>query len=395
VRCHASARFDVQSHSHHSGTKAPLCIDCHMPPNTFMQIDERRDHSIRIPRPDHSVAFGTPNACNGCHSKETATWARDQLARWSPQTATRAHFVTALAKDRKGTLDAAHELAEIATSAATPALARATALERLGHYPAQTTVRVLRTALASSEPLVVYGAVLGCAELTPAQRLPLLLPALEHPTRAVRVAAAKLLASVPVAQFPAALRPALTRAFDEVMQGFAVSASRAESHVEVSAFELARGRLSQAEHALQTALRLHPCLAEAQLNLADLARQRRDEPAAERAIRAALTCAPQNAAAHHALGLWQVRAGQSAAALVSLERAVELAPGDTRFRYALALALHAGGQRDEAIRMLEAAHQQRANDADILRALASYLHDAGQSARAAQVARELQAVLAP
>ncbi|HEY3256920.1 MAG TPA: cytochrome c3 family protein, partial [Polyangiaceae bacterium] len=96
VRCHEPTHFDVPAHSHHAAGKAPLCIDCHMPPATFMQIDERRDHSIRIPRPDHSVEFGTPNACNGCHATESASWARDAVAQWFPASQKPAHFVDAL-----------------------------------------------------------------------------------------------------------------------------------------------------------------------------------------------------------------------------------------------------------------------------------------------------------
>ena len=38
-----------------------------MPPRNYMVIDPRHDHSMRIPRPDLSVALGTPNACNNCH----------------------------------------------------------------------------------------------------------------------------------------------------------------------------------------------------------------------------------------------------------------------------------------------------------------------------------------
>jgi tetratricopeptide (TPR) repeat protein len=320
-------------------------IDCHMPPATFMQIDERRDHSIRIPRPDRSVEFGTPNACNGCHAKASATWARDRIAAWFPTSRARTHFVDALGKDRKGGLDAPHALRELVENAAVPAIARATALERLGHYPAQKTPQTLRTALASPEPLVVYGAVLGAALLPPDQRAPLLLPALEHPARAVRIAAAKALAGVPVAQLPSSARPGLDRAFIEVEQSFDVSASRAETHVEQSAFELARGNLSGAEASLQTALRLEPCLAEAHLNLADLSRQRGDEAAAERAIRAALACSPRSAAAYHALGLWQARA--------SIERRdrqlAESRRARTR-RYALQLCARGGAGRKRQAR---------------------------------------------
>lgn len=379
VRCHDAARFDASSHSHHATEKAPFCVDCHMPPSTFMQIDERRDHSIRIPRPDHSVAYGTPNACNGCHAKESAAWATLRLAEWFPNAPARPHFVEALAKDRKGALDAAEALQRVAGSEAVPAIARATALERLGRYPAPQTLQTLRAALESPEPLVVYGAVLGAAQLPLEQRGPLLVPALQHSRRAVRVAAAKLMAGYSEAMLPERARVALDRAEAEVIQSFAVGASRAEAHVEQSAFELARGNLAGAEEALKVALRLEPCLAEAQLNLADLARRRGDEPGAERAIHAALTCHPENGAAHHALGLWLVRAGQSEAAIASLRQAVKLAPTDMRFRFVLAVALNGSGQQEEAVRVLQAALDVRPNDALILQTLAEYRRGMGQT----------------
>lgn len=392
VSCHEPARFDTEAHTHHAGAKAPLCVDCHMPPATFMQIDERRDHSIRIPRPDHSVEFGTPNACNGCHAKESATWARDWVAKWYPASHQRPHFVAALAKERKGTLDAPRALRALAANGSFPAIARASALERVGNYPTDDTRQTLRTALASAEPLVVYGAVLGAAELPPQQRVPLLTPVLDHGIRAVRINAAKALAGVPASELPANARASLERDFVEVEQSFDVSASRAETHVERSAFELARGKLTEAEASLQTALRIQPCLAEAHLNLADLARQRRDEPAAERAIRAALTCSPQNAAAHHALGLWQVRAKKVAEVIPSLRKAVELAPTDTRFSYVLAVALAGSGNRDEAIRILESTLKTRPNDANALQVLAGYLRESGQGARATEVRQQWEAL---
>jgi predicted CXXCH cytochrome family protein len=393
VRCHEPARFDVPAHSHHAAGKAPLCIDCHMPPSTFMQIDERRDHSIRVPRPDHSVLFGTPNACNGCHTEQSAAWAQDQLERWFPDSSAPPHFVQALGSDRLGALDAPHSLREVAKDHAVAAIARATALERLSRYPASASVTTLRAALADPETLVVYGAVLGAAQLPLQQRAELLWPALDHSARAVRIAAAKSLASVPATALPPRARPALERAFGEVLESFAVNASRAETHVEQSAFELARGRLSEAEHALRAALRLQPCLTEAQLNLAELARQRGDEAGAERAIRAALECDARSASAHHALGLWHVRARQPRDAISSLRLAVELAPGNTRFGYVLAVALHGGGDRDEAIHVLESMLAARPNDASTLQTLAAYLRESGRSERAAEALLQLGTLL--
>jgi hypothetical protein len=39
-----------------------------------MVVDERADHSLRVPRPDLSVKIGTPNACNGCQLRVPAHW---------------------------------------------------------------------------------------------------------------------------------------------------------------------------------------------------------------------------------------------------------------------------------------------------------------------------------
>ncbi|MEI9947543.1 MAG: tetratricopeptide repeat protein [Pseudomonadota bacterium] len=393
VRCHAPARFDVPSHSHHSGQKAPLCIDCHMPPATFMQIDERRDHSIRIPRPDLSVELGTPNACNGCHTKQTPTWAVEALARWYPGSARRPHFGQALARDRRAALDTPQALITLARDATAPAIARATALERLGHFPRKSALETLRASLANPEPLIVYGAVLGASTLPLEQRAPLLMAVVEHPRLAIRVAVGKALAELPLDQTNPATRAAVERAFAEVEASFAVSASRPETHVERSSFELHRGFPDEAESALKTALRLAPCLAEAHLNYADLARSRADEASAEREIRAALACAPQNAFAHHALGLWFVRAKKTHEALPSLRKAVELAPLEARFSYVLAVASAQEGDLTEAVRILDGALLKNPNDRDLLQVLAGYLRRRGQQERASDVEAKLAALL--
>jgi tetratricopeptide (TPR) repeat protein len=411
VRCHEPARFQSTAHSHHTGAEAPNCIDCHMPPATFMQIDERRDHSIRVPRPDHSVAFGTPNACTTCHTQQTAVWAREWSRNWFPSLEERSHFVEALAKERQGEPDAHQALRKLALDPAAPPIARATALERLGSYPGTRTAETLRAALAAtisrggstspgrvstqpgSEALVVFGAALGAAQLAPTERAPLLLDLLSNEVRAVRLAAGKALAGVSPVVIPNKARADLERVFAEVEQSFAVSASRAETHVEASAFELARGRIAQAEAALQTALRLEPCLSEAHLNVAELERQRKNEQRAEDSIRTALTCNPNSAAAHHALGLWYVRAKRHASALTSLTKAVELEPGDARFSYVLAVALAGNQKNNDAIRVLEASLKKHPNDIQSLQALSQYLGAGGQTERAASARRRLATLL--
>ena len=72
-------------HHHETGSTGAQCANCHMPSKTYMVIDVRRDHAIRIPRPDLSVAIGTPNACNQCHTERSPEWAAaaDRRLVWS------------------------------------------------------------------------------------------------------------------------------------------------------------------------------------------------------------------------------------------------------------------------------------------------------------------------
>jgi tetratricopeptide (TPR) repeat protein len=321
------------------------------------------------------------------------TWARDAVARWFPSLERRPHFVEALGRERRGDADASSALRALAGEAQAPAIARATALERLGRYPSEKNLVALRTALGSNEPLVVYGAVLGATELPLRERAALLLGAVEHPRRAVRIAAAKALAALRLPELSTNHRRALERAFAEVEQSFDVGASRAEAHVERSAFELSRGEIALAERSIRAALRLEPCLVEAHLNQADLERQRGNEAAAENPIRAALACDPESPAAHHALGLWQIRARRPDAALASLKNAVKLAPTNPRFAYVLAVALAGRGERDEAIHVLDELLREHPNDTDALQALATYLRETGQGERAAGAARRLDVLL--
>jgi hypothetical protein len=76
ARCHTPSRFATETHTHHkTGSPGASCVNCHMPTRDYMVVHARHDHSIRIPRPDVSVALGTPNACTGCHVKESDQWA--------------------------------------------------------------------------------------------------------------------------------------------------------------------------------------------------------------------------------------------------------------------------------------------------------------------------------
>jgi hypothetical protein len=103
ARCHAPAKFDTSAHHHHrAGTPGASCIECHMPTRTYMVVDPRRDHSLRVPRPDLSVKLGTPDSCTGCHRDRTPRWAAEALARWYGPGPRPAHYGEAIHAGRRG-----------------------------------------------------------------------------------------------------------------------------------------------------------------------------------------------------------------------------------------------------------------------------------------------------
>ena len=75
-QCHNQKTYNNKKHHFHQlNTEGSKCINCHMTGKYYMGNDFRRDHSFRIPRPDLSVKYNTPNACNGCHKNKDSKWA--------------------------------------------------------------------------------------------------------------------------------------------------------------------------------------------------------------------------------------------------------------------------------------------------------------------------------
>ena len=81
LQCHQAEKYEQAGHHFHEpDSEGASCAECHMPPKSYMVVDPRHDHSMRIPRPDLSAKLGTPNACNGCHQDRSPEWAAQQLS---------------------------------------------------------------------------------------------------------------------------------------------------------------------------------------------------------------------------------------------------------------------------------------------------------------------------
>ena len=391
AQCHAPARYDAPAHHHHAaGSRGAQCADCHMPRTTYMVIDGRRDHSMRVPRPDQSTALGTPNACNQCHRDRGPQWAASAVRGWLGRDAKGLQgFAPTFHAADSGDAATAASLAAIADDVSQPPIVRASAVERLAVLGTADT-GVVQRAARDAQPLVRLAAIRLAEALPPPEQARSLAPLLSDPLRALRIEAARVLAGAQDA-LTAEQRAAWQHAADEYLATLRYTADRPEARAALGSFESRLGHHDAAQAAYRQALALDAAFIPAYLNAADDLRVQGRDADARALLQQGLGQAPQSAALHHALGLALVRLGDRVAAVQEFERASRLAPNDPRYVYVYAVALNSTGRPRDAIRALESAARRWPADRDVLMALATLQRDAGNLPAARQAAERLAA----
>ena len=395
LQCHASDKYATAAHQRHEGANPPLsCASCHMPERTYMVVDQRHDHSFRVPRPDVSARLGTPNACNDCHSDKTADWAAAAVERWhGPNRKGLQDYAEAFQAAWVGRSEAADLLRRVVANRHVPAFARASALMELRPYVSPSNASLARAGLSDPDPMVRIGA-LAMLEGIPGEQLwPLVAPLLSDSNRGVRINAVMLLASVPKLSQPPADRDRFERAAAEFVAAQRLNADRPEARSTLGHFYARRGLAAEAETEYRAALRLSPQFAPAAINLADLYRQRGRDGAGEEVLRAAIDVSPQHAGLHHALGLTLTRLKRHDEAIAELRRAAEIEPERARYTYVYAVALHSAGHAENATTVLEQNLARHPGDRDTLMALVSFHREAGHIDLTLKYAEQLARII--
>ncbi len=372
LQCHSAEKFATVKHQMHP-LATTNCIDCHMPATTYMQNDARSDHSLRIPRPELSVAYGVPNACNNCHTDKDAAWAISTLAtagRITPGAAM-SHWSGRLAAATTANNDATAmtTLLELAADASVPAIIRSTVAGRLQLGDGPDARALFSKLTGSPEPLLRLGAANGLQNSDPALAVAFAPALLKDPLRAVRISAAQALAGIDPALLPTGSNPLVQNSITEYITAQELNNERPESHVNIGNLRRMQGRFEFAEPAKRQAMALNPSFVPAYANLADLYREWKRESDAEAALREGLAAIPDDAYLHHALGLGLVRQKRLQDALPELKLAADSSDAVPRFALVYALALDGVGQPEAASAYLAAALQRFGSDPDLENAL--------------------------
>ena len=385
---HAAGKYDVPSHHHHTpGTPGAMCVNCHMPHTTYMEVDPRRDHSLRIPRPDLSVKIGTPNACSGCHVKDqlktideatrgslhdyadwleaadrgeaTVTDAIQTTNQWCDQACEKwygekrrkePHFGEAFHAFRTGQAGAAEEMLRLALKPdeLAPPLARATALSELGSAGVAGAHRAARKILDDTNEHPIVRAAAANVFITLPQAQPMegadlvrkaLLPHIKDSSRLVRSEAARVLvASRAYGRLSGAQQKQVDLALQEVYDALMSAPDRSGAHMGWAMLCESRQRFDEAIAAYETAMRIEPTVTGPRTNLASL-------------IERVAQQAPAEVAQQYTRRAKELRSEE----LPLLGRDAALAPDNADLQYRYGLALYLDGDIQQAVTYVQRA----------------------------------------
>jgi tetratricopeptide (TPR) repeat protein len=427
TRCHRADTYGAPSHHFHrpewkgKPSAGVLCVSCHMPGQSFMVVHFRRDHSMRVPRPDLTAALGVPNACSaaGCHADRPAAWVQARYDGWYGRKR-KPHYGTILAAGRRLAPEAEADLVELSQDQLRPMVARATAVDLLASYPGPAARAAVEKALSDPEPLLRATAVQRLPEDEPGTMAHLLAPLLQDPVRWVRAEAASRLAGAPASRLTEAQRKVHAAALGEYVEGqrymsdlpsgpynlgnlYAALGRPADAErqyrraLEIDnqlfmakanlAMLLATGgRLEEAEKLLREAHAVQPRQAGISFNLGLLLAEQGKREEAERMLRASLAADPRMAAAAFNLA---VLVGQKrpSEAVPLARKAAALRPEEPRYAWTLAFFQARSGDLRGAAKTLEALLQAHPEHGDAYGLLAEVYARLGRSAEAQALLR--------
>jgi len=337
LQCHTPAVYDTEKHHFHAeNTEASLCISCHMTGKDYMGNDFRRDHSFRIPRPDQSVTYGTPNACTGCHEDKNDQWADSSIKKWYDNKR-QEHFAEALLISSKTDISESERqmLDKFINDLNFPNIARATVIQNL-NFTNEEQFNTLLKVLNDSSALVRYHALLKFRTLPPQTRTSIALKHVNDSVKMVRIGAAQLVTGIDQSNFSAIDRIGLNRSIEEYETMLFSNANFSLGRLQLGDYYLQKKDINRAIKHYKMALQKDSLLTPVYSNLATAYTLVKDYSNANQIMDDWVLLEPKLGRPHFLKALLNFEIGDDAIAISELQLAIKLDPSDTRSMYNLA-----------------------------------------------------------
>lgn len=352
LQCHAKT-YDAPSHTFHpKSIAASECKSCHMPGKFYMGNDFRHDHSFRVPRPDLSVKYGTPNACATCHNNKTAQWAAEAIDKWYGPVR-KYHFADDLIPGSKANMENESHLIKLLSDTAVPAIVKATSAYYLGSIGSQTSMQELLKCLTHHDAQIRYWAVRSISNFPAANWLAYAGPLLTDKVRAVRIAAADLYLTIPINQIPAQYVNAFSSARNELQNYLAYQADFAVGNIMLADHYLRSGDYYNAEKFYLRGLKKDSLMNYARLNLSTVYNSQGKNQEALQVLETAAKTDPKNDRVYYNLALLYNEMNDKAGSEKSFVKAIQLKTNNPRVYYNYGLLLTENKKFKEAETVLQ------------------------------------------
>lgn len=368
-QCHATEKYTSEAHTMHSNSLADVnCITCHMPSKVYMGNDPRHDHSFRVPRPDLSAKYGTPNTCNSCHTNKTPQWAAEKVAAHYGANRTY-HFAEDLVPGSRLDEKSLVHLRKLLADSAVPNMARAAAAYYAGRINSNDAATTLSKYLADSSALVRQAAARALLNFAPSAWMNAAMPLLQDEVKAIRIAAADLFLSIPSAQIPSNVYTAFTSAKQELERFLLFQTDFALGNQQAGDFYSRQNDQLNAERFYRRAVAKDSQLAIARVNLASTLNANRKNAEALHHLEIAARLEPNSDHIQYTLALLYAEMGRNEDALQAFKKSIAINNRNIRAQYNYGLLLQQMNQPDKAEAVYKAALNVEPTNGDVLNAL--------------------------
>lgn len=351
MSCHQPKYNTKEHHFHALNTEGAKCVNCHMQQRTYMGNDHRRDHSFRVPRPDQSVVYNTPNTCTSCHKQKTASWAANAINKWyGPKR--QYHFSDDLLPGSLLNDRSEKHLVKLLKDTLQPEIVRATAVFYLSNIQTAGSAQALIDVLHDRKALVRYHGLRALENFSPEVWQQVAYLRLSDPVRAVRIAAADLYHRLPAASIPTTYKSAYRLADEENKKYLQYQTDFAAGNVMLADYQLQGGEHLHAIENYIRGLKKDSLMNYARFNLASTYNIIGKNQEALQVLKDAAALDPDNDRVYYNLGLLHYEMGQLKDALVSFQKGVDLKSQNPSLYYNYGLLLQQLGKVKESEQVL-------------------------------------------
>ncbi len=312
-----------------------------------MEIDQRHDHSFRIPRPDQSIVYSTPNACTGCHQDKSNAWAATAIDHWYGDER-KYHFSDDLLPGSLLNDKSEGHLVKLLGDTLQPEMARAAVAYYLGKIQTPGSVRALQAAVGDKKPFVRYHAARAMENFPEEEWKDMAVPLLRDKVRAVRIAGADLLHRLRQASIPTGAEEFYTTADAENRQFLLYQTDFSIGNVMMADYELQAGRYVSAIDYYQKGLKKDNQMNYARFNLASAYNSIGKNEDALKTLQDAIQIDRANERAYYNLGLLYYEMKEEDLAIEHFQKAMELKSVNPGLYYNYGLLLQQQGKKKQA-----------------------------------------------